>query len=77
MSRFLKLSNIIINKKYIQTIDINKDKLVMHIMSNKTNGFFMFGGGWIDSYNNEVVLCKIKNYSDYKVVSDWIDNELK
>ena len=39
MSRFLKLTNIIINKNVIQSIDINKDKFLIHLMPNKTDGF--------------------------------------
>ncbi len=78
MSRFLKLTNIIINKNFIQHIDnINKDKLVIHLMTNKMNCFLILGGGSFESYNTEVELCKTKNLSDYKIVTDWIDNELK
>lgn len=78
MSRFLKLTNIIINKNFIQHINnINKDKIVIHLMTNKMNCFFILGGGSFESYNTEVELCKTKNLSDYKIVTDWIDNELK
>jgi len=68
MSRFLKLTNIIINKNFIQHIDnINKDKFVIHLMTNKMN--------CSKSYNTEVEVCKTKNLSDYKIVTDWLDNE--
>ncbi len=45
MSRFLKLTNIIINKNYIQNISINKDKFILHILSNNFDGVVMFGSG--------------------------------
>ena len=77
MSKFLKLTNIIINKNLIQHIDINKDKFLIHLMSNKTDGIIIFGGGSSQSYNTEVEVCKTKHLSDYKKVTDWIDNELK
>ena len=77
MSRFLKLTNIIINKNVIQHIDINKDKFIIHLMTNKTDGFFIFGGGSSHSYNTEVEVCKTKHLSDYNTVTDWIDNKLK
>jgi hypothetical protein len=77
MSRFLKLTNIIINKNLIQRIDINKDKFIIHLMMNKMDGLFLFGGGVYESYNTELEVCKIKHLSDYKIVTDWIDNELK
>lgn len=77
MSRFLKLTNIIINKNVIHHIDINKDKFLIHLMTNKTGGFYIFGAGEYKSYNTEVKICKTKFLSDYKTVTDWIDNELK
>ena len=46
-------------------------------MTNKTDGFMMFGGGSVNSHNTEFEVCKTKNLSDYKKVTDWIDNELK
>jgi hypothetical protein len=76
MSRFLKLTKIIINKNLIQHIDINKDKFIVHLMMNKTDGLFLFGGGASRSYNTELEVCKIKHLRDYKIVTDWIDNEL-
>jgi len=77
MSKFLKLTNIIINKNVIQHIDINKDNYVIHLMSNKFSGFFLFSVGWNDSHNTDIKVCKIKDVNDYKIVSNWIDNELK
>lgn len=77
MCRFLKLTNIIINKNVIQHIDINKDNFIIHLMTNKMDGLILFGGGASRSYNTEVEVCKIKHFSDYKTVTDWIDNELK
>lgn len=78
MSKFLKLTNIIINKNVIQSIDINKDKFIIHLMTNKTNGVLIFAiGGLSYSYNTKVEVCKTKNLSDYETVTDWIDNELK
>ena len=77
MSRFLKLTNIIINKNVIHHIDINKDKFLIHLMTNKTSGLYIFGGGEYKSYNTEVEVCKTKNLSDCKTVTDWIDNGLK
>jgi hypothetical protein len=44
---------------------------------NKMDGLFLFGGGVYESYNTELEVCKIKHLSDYKIVTDWIDNELK
>jgi hypothetical protein len=74
MSGFLKLSNIIINKNIIQHIDIKKDKFVIHLISNKIYGLFVFGSGTYQAYNTELEVCKIKHSSDYKAIVDWIDD---
>ena len=74
---FLKLTNIIINKNVIQHIAINKDKFIIHLMTNKTDGFLMLGGGGSQSYNTEIIVCKTNHLSDYKTVTDWIDNKLE
>lgn len=77
MCRFLKLTNIIINKNIIQHIQINKDNFIIHLMTNKMDGLFLFVAGSSHSHNTAVEVCKIKQFNDYKTVADWIDNELK
>lgn len=77
MSRFLKLSNMVINKNVIKSIEINKDKYFIQLMTDQTNGLFIFGVGYCHSSNTEVEVCKIKNLSDYEKITNWIDNELK
>jgi hypothetical protein len=78
MSRFLALTNIIINKNVIHHIEINKDKIMIHLMTNKfNNGIFLFSSCKTHSYNTNIELCKNKNSINYKIVADWINNELK
>ena len=77
MSRFLKLTNIIINKNYIQNISINKDKFILHILSNNFDGVVMFGSGTFETRDTKIEVCKTKNFSDYKIVTDRIDDGLK
>lgn len=78
MSKFLKLTNIIINKNLIHHIVLtNPDKIIIHLMANKTDGLLMFGGGGINSYNTTIKLCKTEHSKDFKIVDDWINNELK
>ena len=72
MSKFLKLTNIIINTDVIQHINIKKNKFIIHLMTNKTDGFIIFGGGASHSYNTEFDVCKTENLSDYTKVADWI-----
>ena len=73
MSRFLKLSNRIINPNVIHHIDIQKDKFIIHLMTNKTDGFTLFDAGFsYVSHNTEFEVCKTKSLTDYKTVTDWI-----
>ena len=81
MSKFIRLKNFIINTNYIQSIVINPNKYNIHLMSNKFDGSIWcvpgFGTGTIYSYNYEIEVCETKHSSDYKIVSDWIDESYK
>ena len=78
MSKFLKITNFIINKNFIHHIVLtNQDKIIIQLMANKMDGFFLFGGGRINSQNTTIELCKTKHSKDFKIVTDWINSELK
>jgi hypothetical protein len=78
MSKFIKLTNYMINTNYIHHIVIKPNKYNIHVMSNKFDGLqwrvWASGNGNIYSYNSEFEICKTKNANDYKIVSDWIAN---
>jgi hypothetical protein len=78
MSKFIKLTNLIININSIHLIVIKPNKYYIHILSNKFDGsnwsIYGFGTGTITSHNNEIEVCETKHSNDYKIVSDWIDN---
>uniref|UniRef100_A0A6C0I3Q6 Uncharacterized protein n=1 Tax=viral metagenome TaxID=1070528 RepID=A0A6C0I3Q6_9ZZZZ len=78
MSKFIKLTNLIINVNYIQSIVIKPNKYCINVASNRFDGSKWivagFGMGTISSYNSVIELCEIQNSSDYKIVSDWIAN---
>ena len=77
MSKFIKLTNLIINIKYIQTIVIKPNKYYIYVMSNKFDGSNwsspVIGFGHVSSSNSEIEVCETKHSSDYKIVSRWID----
>ena len=79
MSKFIKLKGVIININYIQTIVIKPNKYYINVASNNFDGsnwnISGFGMGTISSYNYEIELCETKHSSDYKIVSDWINNQ--
>jgi RecB family endonuclease NucS len=78
MSKFIKLTNLIININYIQTIVIKPNKYYINVMSNKFDGSNwsspVIGIGNVSSNNSEIEVCETKHSSDYKKISDWIDN---
>uniref|UniRef100_A0A6C0H0T6 Uncharacterized protein n=1 Tax=viral metagenome TaxID=1070528 RepID=A0A6C0H0T6_9ZZZZ len=79
MSKFIKLTNLIININYIRSIVIKPNKYYINVASNNFDGsnwnISGFGMGTISSYNYEIELCETKHSSDYKIVSDWINNQ--
>lgn len=79
MSKFIKLTNLIININYIQSIVIKPNKYCINLASCKFDGSNWsvtgFGMGTVSSYNSEIEVCETKHPSNYKIVSDWIDNQ--
>lgn len=74
MSRFIKLSSLVINTKYIKNIAhySNENKYVIDIVNHKHFGMIMFGlNSYIDDY---VKICKKDNPEDYKIITKWIDS---
>ena len=76
MSKFLKLTNLLLNTNDIHKIVIQPNKYYIHIVSKKIDGF-NWGVGWfglgnISSYAYDIEVCEIKASTDYKIVSDWI-----
>lgn len=78
MSKFIKLSNLIINKNYIHSITVKPNKYYINVMTNRFEGTkWMVAGtgvGTISSYHCEIELCETKHPNDYKIISDWINN---
>jgi len=78
MSKFIKLTNLIININYIQSIVIKPNKYCINVVSNNFDGSNWsvagFGMGTIFSCNSLIEVCETQHSSDYKIVSDWIAN---
>jgi hypothetical protein len=80
MSKFIKLTNFILNSNEIHKIVIQPNKYYIHIMSKRIDGFnfsiFGFGIGKISSYSSEIEVCEKKHLIDYKIVSEWISKNV-
>ena len=74
MSKFIRLSNFLFNLNDIQQIVIKPNKYLVHVTGKQINGYFgLFGIGYIQSYTNEIEVCKTAHSSDYKIMTDWIN----
>jgi hypothetical protein len=80
MARFIKLTNRLLNTNYIHTISIKPNKYYIHHFEgiNFEGSIFLFagsGGGNVSSINNtKIEICETKNPTDYKIISNWINN---
>lgn len=76
MSKFIKLTNVLLNTNHIQKIVIQPNKYYIHIANFKIDGFnWGIGGcgfGTISSYSSEIEVCEKKHLTDYKLVTQWI-----
>ena len=76
MSKFIRLTNFLLNTNYIHKIVIKPNKYHIHIVNKQIYGHNWaiagFGFGNISSYNYEIEVCKMTHSIDYITVSDWI-----
>jgi hypothetical protein len=78
MSRFLKITNYLLNTNDIHKIIITPNKYTILIVSKQLNGynFNMFGMGFgnLFSYTSEIEICKTKHSIDYTIISNWLNS---
>jgi hypothetical protein len=77
MSRFLKLTNRIINIKYITLIHSYDKSFQIKINTNNLSGINMFGFGTI-SWQNEWIYVredseKESDKKDYQIIKEWVE----
>ena len=77
MSRFLKLTNILINTSKIIFIEnMGTTYYVKTCGSSLSNGFSMLGFGFIytSASYNFIEICKNKHPIDYEIMEKWVRN---
>jgi hypothetical protein len=76
MTKFLKLTNMVLNTKYINKITIQPNKYHIHMARNIFFGHiglcYGSGYGYVNSGNEQIEVCETKHPNDYKNVSEWI-----
>lgn len=64
MSKFIKLTNMLLNTKYIYKVVINPKKYQIYMIYVN------------DSLNcNFIEVCETKHSTDYLIISEWIRND--
>jgi len=72
MSRFIRLSNIIVNTSKIATIDILPTKYVIFMCNHHLDGWWIFSSGNVNSVDNKIEICQTNDPMDYIILTDWI-----
>lgn len=75
MTKFLKLSNMILNPSNILRITHNKDVYSIYTKETSTIGFSVIGSGSVTSGNDVITVCKEKHSSTYSELTRWIFDE--
>ena len=77
MSRFLKLTNRIINIKYINQIYLNDKSYQISINTNNLSGFHFYFFGNISWFDDSIYIHKDSekesDKKDYQIVKEWIE----
>ena len=75
MTRFLRLTNMLLNVNQIRLIEIRPDKYKIKMIPHHINGSIILGSGGFNSVNDVIDVCKKEDIADYKIVSDWLLSE--
>lgn len=74
-SRFLRLTCFLINVNQIRRIDINPGVYKIHLIPSEISGFTLVGSGTFQSSTETYTTTEKDNIIDYKLISDWLENE--
>jgi hypothetical protein len=73
MSRFLKLTSLVINTHHITSIKHNNSKYLISLREPDINGVLFFGTGHLFTNNTEYSFCSKYEETDYKTIQQWIN----
>lgn len=74
-SRFLRLTSFLLNVNQIRRIDINPGVYKIHLIPSEFSGFSLVGSGTFQSSAETYTATEKDNIIDYKLISDWIEND--
>ena len=73
-SRFLRLTNYLINVNQIRKIDIKPNEYKIHLVPYEISGIILAGSGSFKSTVEFYRVSENEHILDYKIVTDWINN---
>ena len=77
MSKFIKLSNLLLNTNSIHSINMVQNKYFIRLSNNNIKGhwycLFGFGYGKMEEYTHDIEVCKLKNPMDYEIITEWVN----
>lgn len=74
MSKFIKLTNYVINTNAISHILAKENKFIITLQTPKINGFIMLSSGGITTKQDIFEIENIAESEDYQKVKKWIDS---
>jgi len=74
-SRFLRLTHFLLNVNQIRRIDISPGVYKIHLIPTEFSGFTLVGSGTFQSSAETYTATEKDNIIDYKLISDWIEND--
>ena len=76
MTRFMKLTQMILNFNDISKIIIHPKKYTLYLKCQETDGFVLLvcgsGFGTTSSFTQKIEVCAEKNSIDYQIITNWI-----
>jgi len=79
MSKFIKLTNMLINTNDINKILIEPNKYFIYTISKKNDGFVWafagFGFGALSSHTDLIEVCKTNHAIDYEILTEWMNEK--
>lgn len=77
MSRFIKLTTLVLNIDYVRKITIQPKIYTIHLVNRDIFGHiglcYGSGYGMISSSSGEIEVCETKHPIDYKIVTEWLN----
>lgn len=74
-SRFLRFTNFIINVNQIRKIEMPPGAYKIHLIPSEISGFTLVGSGTFQSSAEVYTVSEKDHILDYKIVTDWLENE--